>query len=464
MCDTMVALPPATASGSVLFAKNSDRERNEAQFLDLVPATRHEAGSALRCSYIEIPQVARTHAVLLSRPFWCWGAEMGANEHGVAIGNEAVFARLPANRTPALVGMDLLRLGLERSTSAAEAVDVMTGLLERHGQGGNCGHLHEHYYDNSFIVADAREAFVLETIGRMWAVERCPPIRAISNALSIGPGAIERSGGGLVEHAAAQGWCSGAADLDMANAYIDLDRDAVSQGRLRCDRSTTLMRRREGRLAAADMMANLRDHGAAAEGLADWHPDQATTRTICMHAGADGRRGQTVGSMVADLHPDRPGLYWMTGTSGPCTSIFKPVLIEGGLIAAGLPSQGPRPSDKADADSLWWRHERLHRAVVTGDHPALSRAIAAERDALEAGFAQRMADVIDREGAGAAAGRVRAVAECWAQAEAAEVRWMAAVPAAPARRADRAFAESWTELGRLAGLPASPPEKVLTRC
>jgi secernin len=30
MCDTLVATPPVTAAGAMLFGKNSDRERNEA--------------------------------------------------------------------------------------------------------------------------------------------------------------------------------------------------------------------------------------------------------------------------------------------------------------------------------------------------------------------------------------------------------------------------------------------------
>lgn len=54
-------------------------------------------------------QVGKTHAVILSRPSWLWGAEMGANELGVCIGNEAVWTKEPVGQGEALLGMDLLR-------------------------------------------------------------------------------------------------------------------------------------------------------------------------------------------------------------------------------------------------------------------------------------------------------------------------------------------------------------------
>src|SRR3990172_11267895 len=152
MCDTMVVVEP----GRVMFAKNSDRDPNEAQLLEWQPPRAHPADSTVQCTRISIPQVPETHAVLISRPFWMFGAEMGANEHGVVIGNEAVFTSEPYEDR-GLTGMDLLRLALERASSAAEAVEVITALLETFGQGGGCGHEKRSFtYHNAFLAADGR--------------------------------------------------------------------------------------------------------------------------------------------------------------------------------------------------------------------------------------------------------------------------------------------------------------------
>ncbi|MBS0360436.1 MAG: C69 family dipeptidase, partial [Proteobacteria bacterium] len=213
MCDTLTALRSSTARGATLFAKNSDRERNEAQALEMTP--RRAGGGPIRLTYITIEDAFQTHACLLSRPFWMWGAEMGVNEYGVAIGNEALHSVVPAQRKRALTGMDLVRLGLERATTAAEAVEVMIDLLERHGQGGDCGHLARFYYHNGFIVADAREAYVLETVGRWWVVERVRHHRALSNAYSIGK-SFDDVSEELAAFAQAQGWTGFGGRFDAA--------------------------------------------------------------------------------------------------------------------------------------------------------------------------------------------------------------------------------------------------------
>ena len=172
MCDTFIALPLATKDGTVIFAKNSDRPAGERQSIRVYPRTPHATGTVLQCTYIEIPEVERTNTVLLSQIDWMWGAEMGANECGVVIGNQAVWTKLPPG-PPALLGMDLVRLGRERGATARGALKVMVSLLEEFGQGGPCAENNPGFaYDNSFLIADAHEAWVLETASRIWVAER----------------------------------------------------------------------------------------------------------------------------------------------------------------------------------------------------------------------------------------------------------------------------------------------------
>jgi secernin len=268
MCDTLVALGNSTADGSVILAKNSDREPNEAQALTCVPRTRHAPGSIVRCTYLELPQVAETNEVLLCRPFWMWGAEMGCNDHGVAIGNEAVFTREPYGKEPGLIGMDMLRLALERAGTARQALDVIVELLEAYGQGGNCGYRHKLYYHNSFLIADPAEAWVLETAGRHWAAERVRDVRTISNGLTIDDADLPSPGPDRA--ADAKGWAQCYADPFMTRM------DGCGARRLR---SMALLRAQPGQIAVQTMMATLRDHGQAAAGDPSWDPPGPASRS-----------------------------------------------------------------------------------------------------------------------------------------------------------------------------------------
>jgi len=371
----------------MLFGKNSDRERTEAQAVELHPRCEPAKSAQVECTYLTIPQAGRIHAVLLCRPFWMWGAEMGANEHGVAIGNEAVFARAPAQEHGALLGMDLVRLGLERAATAAEALEVMIELLERHGQGGNCGLNVPSYYHNSFLVADPTEAYVLETLGRDWLVERISGVRAISNTYTIDRPPL-RSSKGL----------PGFGD-EIA------DRESDASGRRRCARSTELLARWEGALTVAHMISILRDHGADAEGNGGWRPQDAAVRTICMHSMGSEPRGQTVGSLVSELRNNN-SVHWVTGTAAPCTSIYKPVII-------GVPF----PNSAA----LWCRHQAVHHAFADMTQHDLAHFYR-ERDALEADFRSRVNEVSDSDDRDA---KAKAISACWQEADLLEDRWHA---------------------------------------
>ena len=169
MCDTLCA----PGRRGMVFAKNSDRPPGEVQ-ITWPFGRRASAGCTLRTQYLTIGDTG-AHAALLSCPTWLWGAEHGVNEHGVAIGNERVSTTHDAAAAPpALIGMDLVRLGLERARTAEEAVEVITGLLATCGQGGIADAAHHEAYDSSFLIADPSEAFVLETAGAEYAVARVP--------------------------------------------------------------------------------------------------------------------------------------------------------------------------------------------------------------------------------------------------------------------------------------------------
>ncbi len=417
MCDTFVSLPDTTRDGSVILGKNSDREPNEAHELRLVPAA-DSPDDRVRATYIEIAQVPHTHAVLLAKPYWIWGAEMGVNEHGVAIGNEAVFTKAKRETEPGLLGMDLLRLALERASTAEEAVEVITTLLVEHGQHGQAGHTHKLLYDNSFIVADRTQAWILETVGRDWAAQRVRATASISNGLTLGT--AERSSPGL-----AQIKVTDRSDF----VYTRFSDSAARQ----CRTSDALVADR-GNLDVTAAMRLLRDHGEDAG--PDWTPARGVTgQTVCAHAGFGPIRvAQSTGSMVSHVTADDITV-WLTGTSAPCTSVFKPVWFEG-----GLPEQ-PRPGKRFDQQSMWWRHELLHRASLR-NYPGRMASYGKLRDDLEAEF---LAGAETRD-------RAAFTRQCFEAADAAEREWLDAARDVPAAATPRLYRRAWQKWDRLAGM------------
>jgi len=422
MCDTLVVTPEATSGGRALFAKNSDREPSEAQAVELVPARDHDPREPTRCTYVDVPGVARTRCALLCRPYWMWGAEMGVNDAGVAIGNEAVFTRAPHAET-GLTGMDLVRLGLERGASARDALTVVTDLLETHGQGGSAGHRSSFRYHNSFILADAEEAWVLETAARAWVAKRVRGVRAISNGLTIRDD-WDLASHGLAARVRDYGLRAGAGKPDFQAIFADrlITFAAAASRRRQC--SEVFLKRSAGRLGPRSAMSALRQHGA---------PDspgralRGARQTVCAHAGAlpTKSHGQTTGSLVAELGTGR---CFVTATAAPCISLFKPVRLAGALPPIGAPGA------RYDASALWWRHERVHRLALRDLGAALER-IAPERDAFEARW-------LERDGE----------SEAFEEADRLEADWEEVLRRSPGGRLPR----FWRTLDRDSGLPTGP--------
>lgn len=442
MCDTIVALGNSTADGSVLFAKNSDRDPNEAHEVVLVDRQKHMRGTQLKCTYIEIPQVEETYKVLLCKPFWIWGAEMGANEFGVTIGNEAVFTRVPYGKEPGLIGMDFLRLALERAKTADEALDVITNLLETYGQSGNCGFSHPMYYHNSFLICDRQNAWVLETAGREWAAEKVKTVRSISNAITIGK-TWDKASKNLVNYAVEKGWCKNKEDFDFARCYSEPIYTTFSDARNRQVCTTSALLNNEGKITVEMMIDMLRSHSTNLSG--EWRPDFGITGAdVCMHSGwGPIRLSQTAGSLVTQ-NKESISTHWITGTAAPCTSIFKPVWMD-----CPLPNMGNSPTGQYDSSSLFWKHELVHRQILL-DYPERIKLIKNDRQMIEAEFmaAERKISLENQ------IKRADFEHNCFEKSDKLESKWIELVKNhKPSKRVNVLYGAAWRKTNKAAKMP-----------
>lgn len=364
MCDTLCALRPDGA----LFGKNSDRPSNEVQLVERF--SRREAGGTLSTQYLELPE-AGAHALMGARPDWLWGFEHGVNERRVAIGNEELYtARSPKAERPSLIGMDLVRLALERSSSADEALETITGLIAEYGQGGQCTQTGDAYF-SSFLIADPRSGWVLETSARSWVASPVEGSAAISNRTTIGTE-----------------WTRSSADIEPGTDFDTFRHPTLATGhadkRLAASRACLAQSREP---TATDFAAHLRDHGTGpwgvpgAEGPVEPPPEavepDGTGVTVCMHVRS---YRNTTSSMIAELpsDPRRPLRAWVAFGS-PCVSVYVPVF-------------PPLAVPAALGDASLWRRFAALRDRIEADAGALPE-IRAEFDPLEADLWSEADDV-----------------------------------------------------------------------
>lgn len=347
MCDTLGI--GSFGGDYALFAKNSDRSPNEPQLIELIPPKTH-GEKTLKATYIEVEQVKETYGLLLSRPSWMWGGEMGLNDCGVAIGNEAVFTKGKYGKE-ALLGMDLLRLALERAETAKNALDIIINLLERYGQGGNCGYDKRFEYDNAFLIMDKDDIFVLDTHNKEWAYKRMDKA-SISNALNL-----EEADKSTVE---GENFTKKFSDPLFTHFSGAKKRRASTHSQLKTDANPE------------DMFGALRSH---ADDVTNPFA-KGSVSSVCMHAG--GLVGDhTTQSMVAVLDGSNSPLVWQTGGSTPCVSLFKPYVY-------GNKAVGPvyKEGDEK-ALEYWLNHEKFVRKFLGNEVPD---EYYAQRDELEAEF------------------------------------------------------------------------------
>lgn len=367
MCDTMVALGGVTKSGHTIFAKNSDREPNEPQVLLRIPRKKHDLNICpkLKTTYIELEQVEETYEIVISKPSWMWGCEMGFNEYSVMIGNEAVFTNEKYAKT-GLTGMDMIRLALERTKTAKEAVDYIIYLLGRYGQGGNCGYTKKMEYHNAFIVADKKKAYVLETAGRYWVMKKVTDFYSISNGLTI-ENDFDACHPEMVNDCIARKKCTCKEDLNFRKIFSDPLFTQFSGCKQRRPLSMELLERAKGGIMVETMMAALRTHQ---DDCGD-NFKKGSMKNLCVHGGGLVS-SQSTASLVGELKDKSE--FFFTGSSLPCVSVFKPFVFDSDFELFKEEAQ-----EKGVA--YWTKREKITRMLLTG---ALKEAeYIKERDSVE---------------------------------------------------------------------------------
>jgi dipeptidase len=398
-CDMVVALGQATGSGLTLFGQNIHRPRDECQVLRHVPGRPFALGETVQTQYLEVPQARCTCTVLGCQPPATWGYTFGVNEHNVVLGCASWRSILPCPRL-ALVGTDLVRLGLERSRSARQAFDVITDLLARHGQGVFPGSPAQEDADHLFLIADGREAFALEAAGSYWAAQEIQQVRAASDVAIIRQD-WARLAPGLAGFAIEQGWWPGdGSKLDFVGA-LGANPVGSKSALRRWGRATYLLEQQNGHIDAAFLRRVLSDHydgsryevdpferpapsplapGSEGKRSRPLTPAPSPPRgegsvarrepvPLCQH-GAGTSQEQTAASFIAALPAEDgpPPVIWCT-FGPPCLSVHFPL-----FLAGALPEAYSADGTIFNPDSLWWQVQQLQRSLaMDSEHAAFAR-------------------------------------------------------------------------------------------
>lgn len=414
-CDTMFT----TVGGGryLLFGKNSDRPPNEAcQIVKYEANSRSKfSGDQIRLTHCSITsseierlmgdcEVHSDIVVVAAKPGWMFGAEMAVNSAGVCIGNEALFVKSKfllgeqQNKKDDrhFLGMDHLRLVVERTRTAKDAVGLLTRLIEHFGQEGVSTHPQHGKsleYQNSYIVTGYDGAYCVETIGRHWL---CKEFRfdqengrdaaySISNSPTlIGPiGEDMTCSEGFIDWAVSVGLCDSKTDLNFTESVRDrLVTFAIRADQRRCTTIDHMLRmqaeyKRDQSLQGSihAMMNTLRHHDHGQSVSYSSLDGSIFHHDVCMHASwGPARISQTCNSMVVvlDRH-DMSMNVFVTGTSSPCISMFKQVSMSSGRVSdwpehQQIDTLGPCEDlvthNPRSAATLWWKSERLQRMIL----------------------------------------------------------------------------------------------------
>lgn len=378
-CDTFALGKEYYSGRQNLLGKNSDRPVGEAQPLVFAAGGEYSEQETLSCTHLTIPQARHTYSVLGSKPYWIWGFEMGANEKGLFIGNEAQGSRCAAENAEGMLGMDMLRLALERTATSREAITLIGELLQQYGQNANANLRYDRRYENSFMLVDQNEIWLMETARREWAARKIRDWAAISNCYTIET-EYDLCSAGMEKTIRDNRWLSPGEPINFAKAYtLPSPRQEHSVPRWR--RMQKLISSHSKALTMQNAECILRDHFEDEILAPRFGACYANFTSICMHA-QDSNGAQTAASMLF-TYDESLGPVFRYAPSLPCCSVYIPVYWT--QTVPGIMSEAGRYFDEK---SLWWNVERL-AMVVSMDEDRFGESVRNELKKLETAINER---------------------------------------------------------------------------
>jgi secernin len=292
----------------------------------------------------------------------------------------------------------------------------MGGLIETYGQFGSGVPTKSHLeggYDNSFILADPNEAWVLEAIGKRWVARRFTSgFTSISNQLTIRQ-SWDAGSDDIEAYAHEQAWWSSEAEFDFARAYID-DEKPRQLSQIRLMRSRQLLGEAAGEISPDWMMRIARDHYEGTF-LQEPYFDAADPDflSLCMHVSqANFTWGNTASACVAVLpesSDDLPVFWWAAGP--PCNGCYVPFFPHGSQLPAivstagrfgkGVVAPSEALEDQFADNSYWWLFRELMDRVkgdpiksIPNCYSERNQHVREVFDVLEAAFKTELPQVL----------------------------------------------------------------------
>jgi dipeptidase len=336
--------------GRTLFGHYSSQAVPRGHVLRLVRGRPFELGQTVRLQLLELPQARHTYTVLGNQAADSWGYEHGVNDQGVAAGRGPLRTRLSCST--GLTGSELVRLVLERAASARQGLDLLTDLIHRHGQWA--GTVNEPV-DNAFLIADASEAFAVETAGQYWVCQHVEEVRALGSACTVRQD-WDRIARGFSEHAIAQGWSAEDGNkLDFAGS-VSPELAQQKTALQRWGRATYLLSQQNQHIDLGFVRRILAEHGA--EGP---EPEEKTTSPALGLRVTGPHEKPPAASLAVQLGGKSDSLLCAWCAFGPsCLGLYFPVFLDGELPDAfTVGAQSPA--------SLWSRFRQLQTVLETGE-------------------------------------------------------------------------------------------------